>query len=222
MIKLLDISKTFVQWSERIVLYRDLSLQVEQGEFVMITGQSGSWKTTLFNIISWLETVDTGDVIVNEQRISAMSDAERTKRRAKTIGFVFQKFHLVPQLTVRENLELPGDLAPLRKRFEVDHILKKVGISSKADVYPDVLSGGEQQRVAIARAFMYQTPLLLADEPTWNLDLWNSENVMTLLKDLQKSTWVTIVMITHEQELLSRADRVVRMEEIVGGKTSLG
>ncbi len=189
-------------------------MHIADGEFVMITGQSGSWKTTLFNIIAGLETADSGEVIIDWKNIGDLSASERTNWRAATIWFVFQKFHLVPQLTVRENLELPGDLSKLNRRYTVEQILDLVGISKKINVYPDQLSGGEQQRVAIARAFMYETPLLLADEPTGNLDLWNSENVMQLIKDLQKDTGVTIVMITHEQELLTRADREVRMSEL--------
>lgn len=215
MISLTNISKSFTQWSETITLYTDLSLQISAGEFVMITGQSGSWKTTLFNIIAWLEPVDTGNVVVNWSSLHDLSEDERTLWRSKNIWFVFQKFHLVPQLTVRENLELPGDLSQLQKRYSVEEILALVGISKKIDIYPDQLSGWEQQRVAIARAFMYKAPLLLADEPTWNLDIWNSENILQLIKKLQKETGVTIVMITHEQEILKRSDRVIKMSELL-------
>ncbi len=178
----------------------------------MITWQSGSWKTTLFNIIAWLESADKWEVFVNNIWLHTLSDDERTTRRAKNVWFVFQKFHLVPQLTVKENLELPWDLSQLKKRFTVEKLLELVGLSKKINIYPDQLSGWEQQRVAIARAFLYETPLLLADEPTGNLDLWNSENIMRLIKDLQKETWVTILMITHEQEILTRADRVITMK----------
>ena len=215
MITLKKISKSFVQWSETIHLYKDLSLEILSWEFVMITEQSGSGKTTLFNIIAWLETADHGEVIVDQTALQSLSDDERTIRRAKNIWFIFQKFHLVPQLTVRENLELPWDLSHLKRRYTVEALLDLVGLSKKIDIYPDQLSGGEQQRVAIARAFLYETPLLLADEPTGNLDLWNSENIMQLIKNLQKETWVTIVMITHEQEILTRADRVVTMNELI-------
>ncbi len=216
MIHLQNIAKSFVQWSETIDLYSDLSLEIAAWEFVMITWQSGSGKTTLFNIIAWLQTADTGEVIVHDTALHTLWDDERTIWRASNIWFVFQKFHLVSQLTVRENLELPGDLSGLTKRYTVQEMLDMVGISSKIDIYPDQLSGGEQQRVAIARAFLYETPLLLADEPTGNLDLWNTQNIMQLIKDLQKQTWVTIVMITHEQEILTRADRVITMESLIG------
>ena len=214
MITLKNVSKSFVQWSETIDLYNNLALHIQDWEFVMITGQSGSGKTTLFNIIAWLESADSGKLIVNNTDISDLSDDERTIRRARTIWFVFQKFYLVPQLTVRENLELLWDLTDLQKRYTVEYILKRVGLAKKINIYPDQLSGWEQQRVAIARAFLYQTPLLLADEPTGNLDLWNSKNIMQLIKELQKDTWVTIVMITHESQMLTRADRVVTMKEL--------
>lgn len=216
MIELKNISKSFKQWGETINLYNNLSLKIESWTFVMLTGSSGSWKTTLFNIIAGLETIDTGEVIVDGKRIDTLSNAGSTKYRASTIWFVFQKFHLVSQLTVRENLELPGDLSNLERRYTTQEILSLVWINQKIDVYPDQLSWWEQQRVAIARAFMYQTPILLTDEPTGNLDQGNSENIMQLIKKLQKDTGVTILMITHEQDLLHWADRVVAMNELIG------
>ncbi len=214
MIHLTQLSKSFTQWSETIVLYKNLSLEIQTWEFVMLTWQSGSWKTTLFNIIAWLDTADKGEVMVNNTKVHALSEDQRTLWRAENIWFVFQKFHLVPQLTVKENLELPGDFSHGEKRYTVEQLLDLVGLSKKIDIYPDQLSGWEQQRVAIARAFLYKTPLLLADEPTGNLDLGNSQNIMQLIKDLQKETWVTIVMITHEPELLTRADRIIKMKDL--------
>jgi len=215
MIDIQSISKTFQQWSESIHLYNSLSVTIEAWEFVMLTGQSGSGKTTLFNIVAGLEKADEWEVMINGKNIQSLSSNERSSFFAKTISFVFQSFHLVPQLTVRENLELPWDLSMIKQRYSVEEILWLVGIDKKINSYPDQLSWGEQQRVAIARAFMYKTPVLLADEPTGNLDLWNSENIMQLIKQLQKKTWVTIFMITHEQELLHRADRTITMSELL-------
>ncbi len=215
MISLKNIAKSFQQWSEKIQLYTDLNVEVEKWSFAMLTGQSWSGKTTLFNIIAWLESVDAGQVIVAGNNLQDLSAQERTQRRGENIGFVFQKFHLVPQLTVKENLELPWDISKLPQRYTTEEILAEVDLTRKMKAYPDQLSWGEQQRVAIARAFMYETPLLLADEPTWNLDLWNSEKIMELIKKLQKNTWVTVFMITHEQELLSRADKVFTMSELI-------
>ena len=206
---------------------QDVSLTVMPGERVVIIGPSGSGKSTLLRSINRLEKVDRGSVIVEDQDITTCRDRELNKLRQR-LGMVFQQFNLFPHKTVLKNLTM----APIKllglKREEAEHraldLLKKVGISDKANVYPSMLSGGQQQRVAIGRALITKPKLILADEPTGNLDSKNSQDVIALLTQASRRYQQTILMITHNKDLTASVDRVFRVSDGVltdlGGKTN--
>jgi putative ABC transport system ATP-binding protein len=181
---------------------RGVDLRVEPGEFLAILGPSGSGKSTLFHVIGGLTPPTTGTVRIGGHDLSSMTDRERTKMRKRTVGFVFQRFNLLPTLTAAENIEIARDIAgngePLSSEFK--EVIRLLGIDRRLDHKPYALSGGEQQRVAIARAIVNDPSILLADEPTGNLDTANSQIVLQTLKDLNRKTGQTILMITHNPE----------------------
>jgi putative ABC transport system ATP-binding protein len=194
---------------------RGVDLDVQRGEFVSIVGPSGSGKSTLFHILGGLTPPTSGSIQIAGRDLLGMTDAGRTELRKTTVGFVFQKYNLLPTLTARDNIEIARDIAhkngPLDPRFL--EILKLLGIESRLDHKPRALSGGEQQRVAIARAIVNQPAILLADEPTGNLDTENSNTVLALLRDLNHRLGQTILMITHNPEAAGYGDRIVRMRD---------
>jgi putative ABC transport system ATP-binding protein len=199
---------------------RGVDLDVQPGEFVSIVGPSGSGKSTLFHIVGGLTPPTAGTVRIAGRDLFGLTDAERTELRKNTVGFVFQKYNLLPTLTARENIEIARDIAhkkgahkngPLPPQF-LD-VLKLLGIEGRLDHKPRALSGGEQQRVAIARAIVNQPAILLADEPTGNLDTENSNAVLALLRDLNHRLGQTILMITHNPEAASYGDRIVHMRD---------
>ena len=191
-----------------------IDLSIEKGKFTAIIGASGSGKTTLLNMIGALDRPDEGEVIVDGVRLSGMKEKELAVFRRSKVGFVYQNFNLVPTLTVKENILFPLSLAgstPDPAFF--DEIVELLGLSERLDAFPEQLSGGGQQRAAIARALIMRPALILADEPTGNLDSRNGQNVLGLLK-LSVETWhQTLIMITHNLELAQMADRVVRIED---------
>ena len=194
---------------------RGIDLDVQTGEFVAIIGPSGSGKSTLFNILGGLTPPTSGTIHIAGRDLLSMSEAERTELRKTTVGFVFQKYNLLPTLTARDNIEIARDIAnqngPLDPQF-LD-VLKMLGIERRLHHKPRALSGGEQQRVAIARAIVNHPAILLADEPTGNLDTENSNAVLTLLRDLNERLGQTILMITHNPEAASYGHRTVRMRD---------
>jgi len=194
---------------------RGVDLDVQPGEFVSIVGPSGSGKSTLFHILGGLTPPTAGTVRIAGSDLFGMSDAERTELRKTTVGFVFQKYNLLPTLTARENIEIARDIAgrhgPLDPQFV--EVLKLLGIEARLDHKPRALSGGEQQRVAIARAIVNRPAILLADEPTGNLDTENSSAVLALLRDLNQRLGQTILMITHDPEAAGYGHRIVRMRD---------
>ena len=199
---------------------RGVDLDVQPGEFVSIVGPSGSGKSTLFHIVGGLTPPTSGTVRIAGRDLFGMSDAERTELRKSSVGFVFQKYNLLPTLTARENIEIARDIAykkgahkngPLPPQF-LD-VLKLLAIESRLDHKPRALSGGEQQRVAIARAIVNQPAILLADEPTGNLDTENSDAVLGLLRGLNDRLGQTILMITHNPEAAGHGHRIVRMRD---------
>jgi len=199
-----------------------VNLEIEEGEFVAIVGTSGSGKSTLLHMLGGLDSASSGKVFVADKEILEMDDQQRTVFRRRNIGFVFQNYNLVPILNVYENITLPIELdgGTLDKTF-LDSILKTLGLESKLINLPNNLSGGQQQRVAIARALATKPAIILADEPTGNLDSRTGLEVIGLLKMTSKKFNQTIVMITHNEELAQLADRVICIEDgrIVGGET---
>ena len=194
---------------------RGVDLDIQSGEFVSIVGPSGSGKSTLFHIVGGLTPPTSGTIQLARRDLLRMSDAERTDLRKSTVGFVFQKYNLLPTLTARGNIDIARDIAhnngPLDPQFL--EVLKLLGIESRLDHKPRALSGGEQQRVAIARAIVNHPAILLADEPTGNLDTENSNAVLALLRDLNQRLGQTILMITHNPEAASYGHRTVHMRD---------
>lgn len=192
----------------------DVSLEIEEGEFVAIVGTSGSGKSTLLNMLGGLDTMTRGEVYINDKKINDMNDEELTIFRRRNIGFIFQNYNLVPILNVYENIVLPIELDGVKIDTEyVDSIIEILGLKDKITNMPNNLSGGQQQRVAIARALATKPAIILADEPTGNLDSKTSMDVIGLLKMTSNKFNQTIVMITHNEEIAQLADRVIRIED---------
>lgn len=191
-----------------------MNLEVEKGEFMAIVGTSGSGKSTLLHMIGGLDVPTSGQVIVDGQELNHMTDEELTIFRRRNIGFVFQQYNLVPMLNVWENIVLPVKLDGRRPDEKyIDEIIEILGLRKKMANLPNALSGGQQQRVAIARALAFKPAILLADEPTGNLDSKTSQDVLGLLKITSESFHQTIVMITHNEEIAQMADRIMRIED---------
>ncbi len=206
--------KTFHVGDVEVSALRGVDLQVARGEFIAVVGPSGSGKSTLFNILGGLAPPTAGDVIVDGLNLRSLTENGRTEMRQKKIGFVFQKYNLLPTLTAGDNIAIAQTLAGAKSRpANFNEILQHLGIKNRLDHKPRALSGGEQQRVAIARALVNQPAILLADEPTGNLDTANSDAVLGILRDLNKQTGQTILMITHNLEAAAFADRTVRMRD---------
>lgn len=176
-------------------------------------GPSGSGKSTLLNLLSGLDTPDHGSVRINNTTLNELNNDERTLRRGKHVGFIFQQFHLIPNLTVQDNIDLVIDISWLERRFSTKEILEKVWLQWYESRYPHQLSGGEQQRVAIARAFVAQLPILLADEPTGNLDHHNAMIIMDLMMSLHKTSKTTIILITHDNSVAQYAQQRYQLQE---------
>jgi putative ABC transport system ATP-binding protein len=193
---------------------RGVDLNVKRGEFVAVVGPSGSGKSTLFHILGGLAAPTSGEIFIDGIDLRKMSESERTQMRQRKVGFVFQKYNLLPTLTARDNIGLAQSIAGITTQpIGFDNVLKMLGITARLDHKPRALSGGEQQRVAIARALVNQPAILLADEPTGNLDTANSNAVLDLLRDLNKRLGQTILMITHNPEAAAFADRIVYMRD---------
>lgn len=209
-----NLKKYYGKGENQVKALDGIDLSFEKGKFTAVIGASGSGKTTLLNMIGALDRPDEGEVIVDGIRLSGMKERELAVFRRSKIGFVYQNFNLIPTLTVRENILFPLSLSgntPDRAFFQ--EITETLGLSERLDAFPDQLSGGGQQRTAIARALIMRPALILADEPTGNLDSRNGQNVLGLLK-LSVETWhQTLIMITHNLELAQMADRVVRIED---------
>ncbi|MEQ3515500.1 ABC transporter ATP-binding protein [Pseudoalteromonas sp. BZB3] len=213
MINLTNISKIFRTESVETHALDSVSLHVERGEFVAIMGQSGSGKSTLLNIVGMLDHIDQGEYIFDGKEISGFTENKLADIRKDNIGFIFQSFNLIDELTVFENVELPlvyQGIAKKEREQRVLAILEKVDIAHRKDHYPQQLSGGQQQRVAVGRAIVAEPKMLLADEPTGNLDSKNGEEVMKLLAQLNREG-VTIVMVTHSDHHANYAHRVINV-----------
>jgi putative ABC transport system ATP-binding protein len=211
-----NIHKYFRRGSEQIDVLIDLSLDVPEGEFLALMGPSGSGKTTLLNLIAGLDQPSEGEVWVGDHLISAMSESRLARWRTRHVGFVFQFYHLLPVLTAYENVELPLLLLPLsaaERRRQVLTVLELVGLSNRMSHRPGQLSGGQQQRVGIARAIVTDPTLIVADEPTGDLDAKSAEEILTLLQELQRGLNKTILMVTHDPRAAAKAKRVLHLEK---------
>jgi putative ABC transport system ATP-binding protein len=209
------LSKSIDNGSNRVEILRDVSFVVSRGQFVAIMGASGSGKSTLLGLLAGLDTVTSGRIIVDGLEIQDLSEDELARVRGRKIGFVFQSYQLVPTLTAEENVLLPAELGGESKnaRKRAKDLLDRVGLADRAHHYPVQLSGGEQQRVALARAFITQPPLLMADEPTGNLDSANGAQVLELLLELNREQKTTLVLVTHDAQLASYADRIITLRD---------
>lgn len=214
-ISIRGLRKTYHVGDVDVHALRGVDLDVKRGEFLCVVGPSGSGKSTLFHILGGLTHPTSGSVRIAGRDLFGMSDAERTDLRKTTVGFVFQRYNLLPTLTARENIEIARDIAHQKGAVDPQflEVVKLLGIEPRLDHKPRALSGGEQQRVAIARAIVNHPAILLADEPTGNLDTENSNAVLALLRDLNTRTGQTILMITHNPEAASYGDRTVRMRD---------
>jgi putative ABC transport system ATP-binding protein len=211
-----DVHKYFARGGEQIDVLQDLNLEVQDGEFLGIMGPSGSGKTTLLNLIAGLDKPSSGEVWIGEARVSAMSEGELAAWRTRHIGFIFQFYHLLPVLTAYENVELPLLLLPLsaaERRRQVQTALDLVGLSNRVSHRPGQLSGGQQQRVGIARAIVTDPTLIVADEPTGDLDARSAEEILDLMGELQKGLNKTILLVTHDPRAAARCRRVVHLEK---------
>lgn len=213
MIELKGIEKIYIRGAEHVRALKGIDLSIGQGEFVSITGHSGSGKTTLLHILGCLDKPTKGVMSLDGITINGMPESELVKIRRQKIGFVFQQFYLIPGLSVFENVTLPLLFGRTKKAAdEIISVLKLVGLQDKVNRNPSQLSGGEMQRVAIARALINNPEVILADEPTGNLDTENSEKIFELLKSLN-IRGITIIMVTHNIDLAGRADRIIQLKD---------
>jgi putative ABC transport system ATP-binding protein len=215
-----DLGKTYRSGKLEVHALRNVNFAIEPGEFVAIVGPSGSGKSTLFYVLGGLTGASSGSVTIGGTDFAKLSDAERTKMRRARIGFVFQRFNLLPTLSALGNIEIAHDIANLgndeKKPLDMkllDHLSHKLGIAGRLNHRPNELSGGEQQRVAIARALINRPSIVLADEPTGNLDTANSDAVLEMLRDSSRELNQTVLMITHNPEAAQIADRILTMRD---------
>lgn len=211
-----SVSKVFRQGKTDIHALKDVSLVIARGQFVAIMGASGSGKSTLLHLVAGLASATSGHISLFGRRTDALTDNQLTRLRCRSIGLIFQSYNLLPTMTALENVCLPlvlGGQSLRRARSQGEKILALVGLSDRADHYPDELSGGQQQRVAIARALIHDAPLLLADEPTGNLDSKTGEEVLLLLRRLASEAACTIIMVTHDPKAAAYADQVITLSD---------
>jgi putative ABC transport system ATP-binding protein len=215
-VRLDRVSKAYAEGENTRHVLREASARFGEGEFVAIRGRSGSGKSTLLNLLAGIDSPTSGDIFIGDACMNRLSPRERTLLRRDHMGFVFQFFNLIPTLTVIENVLLPAELAgrdPRAARERASGLLDRVGLLPRAATFPDRLSGGEQQRVAIARALVQQPQLVLADEPTGNLDDHTGESVLRLLEEMTRQEAKALVLVTHSAQVAARADRELTIEE---------
>jgi len=213
MIKLINVSRSFITHDIETTALNTINLSVKEGDFLAVMGPSGCGKSTLLSLLGMLDSPDSGDYVFNDNNISKFSERKLAKLRSSSIGFVFQSFNLIDSLTVFENVELPLQylkISSSERKKKVDAILTQVGIDHRAAHLPQQLSGGQQQRVAIARALVINPKIILADEPTGNLDSKNGEEVMAMLRSLNEAG-TTIIMVTHSEHDAKYANRMIRL-----------
>jgi putative ABC transport system ATP-binding protein len=220
MIALREVSKTVTSGTEPLTILHPLTTEIRRGQFVAVVGPSGSGKSTLLGLIAGLDAPTSGSVVIDGVDITKLDEDALAKLRGEKIGFVFQFFHLIPSLTAYENVAVPMEIAGVADAdARARRLLEEVGLTGRAHHYPSQLSGGEQQRVALARALANNPPIVLADEPTGNLDSTNGRHIMELLKEIHQARGTTLVLVTHDAELAAQADTrlVMRDGRVVEG-----
>jgi putative ABC transport system ATP-binding protein len=210
-----NINKHFQQGKNTIHVLNDVNLEIKSGEIIALLGKSGSGKTTMLSLLAGLDRPDHGSILVDDLDITKISEEKLCDFRAKTLGIVFQQFHLIPHLTAFENVLLSFEINGREDKESAMMWLEMVGLKDRAHHYPSMLSGGEQQRVAMARALAFGPPLLLADEPTGNLDVETGKSIIDILFKMVREKKTTMILVTHDEELAAKADRIVRL---IGGK----
>ena len=214
MIEITSLVKTLHGGGHKVEILKSLDLTVPTGQFIAITGQSGSGKTTLLSLIAGLDTPTSGQIVIDEQDITKLDEDELALLRGKRFGFIFQNFHLIPTLTALENVVLSAELnntpgAPKK----ANDLLGTVGLGDRLHHYPAQLSGGEQQRLSLARAFINEPDIILADEPTGNLDSKNSDRIIELILELHREKQATIILVTHELHVAERSERILTLAD---------
>ena len=215
-LRLERLTKQFYEGVLQRAIFSDINLDILSGQFSILTGPSGSGKSTLLNLISGIEPPTSGKIIVDGIELTALSEKRRTLFRRHQVGMVFQSFNLIPTLSVSENLMLPLDLTGVSRKeakLRVIETLDRVGLADRSNSFPEQLSGGEQQRVAITRALVHDPTLVLADEPTGNLDSDNAHQIMGIFKNLVKNEGKTLIVVTHRSDMEPLADRVFHLED---------
>lgn len=214
MIEIKNITKTVRSGTDDLTILSDVSLKIPNGQFIAITGASGSGKSTLLGLIAGLDAPTSGEILIDNENITAMTEDGLANLRSDKLGFIFQSFHLIPSLTAFENILIPLEIRGDKGAKErASQLLEEVGLTNRGHHYPTELSGGEQQRVAVARAFANDPKILLADEPTGNLDSRNGQHIFELMTKLHKDKQTTLVLVTHDQELAEKAERQIRMRD---------
>ena len=215
LIQITNIKRDFVLGNEIVYVLKGIDLEIKKGEYVALMGPSGSGKSTLMNLLGCLDTPTSGSYILNGKDVSKMHDDELAEIRNKEIGFVFQTFNLLPRTTALDNVALPMVYAGFSKserKVRAEEVLKQVGLADRMDHQPNQLSGGQRQRVAVARALVNNPSIILADEPTGNLDSKTSEEIMKLFGDIHK-LGNTVIVVTHEEEVAAYAHRIIRLRD---------
>ncbi len=215
-IRVMHLAKAYREGEQRRVVFDDLSAEFYRSQTTAVVGRSGTGKSTLLNLMSGIDLPDRGEVEIDDVSLTRLSEKERTLFRRRAIGFVFQFFNLIPTLTVAENLRLPLELLGVGATeiaSRVDRLLRQVGLTARAESFPDRLAGGEQQRVAVARALIHEPVVVLADEPTGNLDAETGREVLELLIEMTRRSRASLVVVTHSEEVLRYADRVLALNE---------
>ncbi|MCY7346718.1 MAG: ABC transporter ATP-binding protein [Pyrinomonadaceae bacterium] len=214
MIELKNVTKTVRSGTDDLTILDDVSMAIPDGEFVAVTGASGSGKSTLLGLIAGLDAPTSGDITIDDESVTAMTEDNLATLRSRKIGFIFQSFHLIPSLTAFENVLIPMEILGLKDaRARAAQLLIDVDLTNRGHHYPTELSGGEQQRIAIARAFANQPKILLADEPTGNLDSRNGSHIFDLMTDLHSKNNVTLILVTHDNFLAEKAQRQIILKD---------
>jgi len=213
MLRCEGLTQTYLSGGRPLTVLKDITFDLEDGSFLAVVGPSGSGKTTLLGLLAGLDLPSAGRVWLDGADLTVMTEDERARTRSAKIGFVFQSFQLIPTLTARENVQVPLELRGEPSVNRADELLSQVGLGDRVDHYPAQLSGGEQQRVALARAFSIRPRILFADEPTGNLDAQTGRTIIDLILELNEAEGTTLVLVTHDPDIASRARRTIRLSD---------